>query len=465
MTNAPSRQREWYLRARARAGRLYRRMTDRQDGAQAPQAQPPGRVPDVVPETTNLGPVMDDAVVRAKRRMRIGADPDYDLLYENFDVLYYLLQAPNLLDRPNVDLVEHFLENGLARRLSPDPDFSMAEYIERYPKRAEDPGERSPYLAWLKHGRAAGELADPAPRIGRAAHVLGLPQQEVADLVAERRRDLQQRFRTGKLGAMVSRAAEIEPLIGATWTEIADPKLLPLSRSPVVDEVSAIYRAQESAGFRRARVVFVCDGARMLPRRRLEYHLAQAVAGHVGHDQVVVVGTDDSPKSPDDRFPDGVRHIDFARIARPLSKEQAQHALVMLLRSFRADAIVHVDSALLYQAMRSYGRALAASERLYLCFFRPEQTSMGNWEGSGLRYFYRMFDHAAGVITDSEDHARELVKMYRVSAREQERLHVFRAPVDPELPVQSESPGLSERQFATQTIELLLDGESGGGDR
>ena len=218
MTNAPSRQREWYLRARARAGRLYRRMTDRQDSAQAPRAQQPGRVPDLVPETTNLGPLMDEAVVRAKRRMRIGADPDYDLLYENFDVLYYLLQAPNLLDRPDVDLVEHFLENGLARRLSPDPDFSMAEYIGRYPQRAEDPGERSPYLAWLKHGRAAGELADPAPRIGRAAHVLGLPQQEVADLVAERRRDLQQRFRTVKLGALVARAAEIEPLIGASWT-------------------------------------------------------------------------------------------------------------------------------------------------------------------------------------------------------------------------------------------------------
>ena len=59
----------------------------------------PGRDmrPVVQRETTNLGPEVDDAVFDAKRRMRIGADPDYDLVYENFDVLHYLLQSPRLL--------------------------------------------------------------------------------------------------------------------------------------------------------------------------------------------------------------------------------------------------------------------------------------------------------------------------------------------------------------------------------
>ena len=35
--------------------------------------------------------MMDDLVLRARRRMRIGADADDDLLYENFDFLHYLL--------------------------------------------------------------------------------------------------------------------------------------------------------------------------------------------------------------------------------------------------------------------------------------------------------------------------------------------------------------------------------------
>ncbi|HET7326695.1 MAG TPA: glycosyltransferase family 4 protein [Nocardioidaceae bacterium] len=397
-------------------------------------------------ETTHLGPVMDEAVLGAKRRMRIGADPDYDLLYENFDVLHYLLQAPHLLDQPEVDLIEHFLENGLDERLSPHPDFSMVEYLIRYPHKVADLHERSPYLAWLKSGKAAGDLVDPAPRIRRMANVLGLPHQQAADLVAERRRDLQQRFRTGRLGEMFARATEIEPLVGATWTEIARPKLLPLSTPAVVDEISALYHAQEAAGFRRARVVFVINRARWGGGRRMEGHLTHALAAHVDPDEIVVLYTDDSTTAPVDRYPEGVREIDFARIARHLPKERAEHALTMLLRTFDADAIVNVNSRMLYHAMRAYGRALAVTERLFLCFFCNEQTAMGTWDGWSLRYFYRTFDYVAGVITDSKYLARELTETYRVGEKDLQRLHVLRAPVDPDLPVVSDSPASPGRR-------------------
>lgn len=383
---------------------------------------------------------MDEAVLRAKRRMRIGADRDYDLVYENFDVLHYLLQSPHLLDQPETDLIEHFLEHGHAELLSPHPDFSMAAYVGRYPRKAAAGRERSPYLLWLKRGKAAGDRADPAPGSKPMAHVLGLQPQEVVDLVVERRRDLQQRFRTGRLGEMFARAAEIEPLIGGAWTELARPKLLPLSTPSVVGEVSALYRAQEAAGFRRARLVFVVNRARWGGGRRMEGHLAHALAAHVDPDQIVVIYTDDSTDAPPGRYPDGVRQIDLARMVRDLPQDQAHHALVMLLRTFHADAIVNFNSKLLYHAMRTYGRALVATERLFLCFFCNEQTAMGTWEGWSLRYFYRAFDDVAGVITDSEYLARELTGTYRVRAKDRERLHVFRAPVDPGLPVVTESP-------------------------
>ncbi len=394
-----------------------------------------GRAPEVALEPTHLGPVMDEAVLQAKRRMRIGVNPDYDLVYENFDVLHYLLQSPRLLDEPEVDLIEHFLDNGPARRLSPDPDFSMAEYVRRYPKKAADGRQRSPYLAWLKHGKAAGDLADPAPRVMRMAHVLGLPPQQVVDLVVERRRDLQQRLRSGRLGEMFARATEIEPLIGDAWPEIARPRLLPASTAVVVDEFFAIHAAQEAAGFRRARVVFVINRGRWGGGRRMEGHLAHALASHIDPDEIVVIYTDESTEAPEGRYPEGVRQVDFAQIARDLPREQAQHALVMLLRTFRADAIVNVNSKLLYHALRTYGQALAASERLFLVFFCNEQTALGTWRGWSLRYFYRSFDYAAGVITDSEYLAGELTAAYRMGEKERERLHAVHAPVDVTLPV------------------------------
>jgi glycosyltransferase involved in cell wall biosynthesis len=406
----------------------------------------PGRPPDIGLEPTNLGPAMDEAVRRAKRRMRIGVDPDYDLLYENFDVLHYLLQSPDLIDQPDVDLIEHFLENGRDKGLSPHPDFSMTEYVDRYPNKTSPQKVRNPFLFWLKHGRAAGDIADPAPRINRVAPVLGLPPEQVADLVAERRRDLQQRFRTGRLGEVFARAAEIEPLIGAAWTEIARPHLPPLSRRVVVDEMCAIHQAHEAAGFRRARVVLVSSRPREDGGGRIEGHLAHALAAHIDSSDIVLINTDDSTGAPADRFPEGVRQIDFARIARDLPKNRAEHALAMLLRTFHADAVVNVDSTMLYHSMRSHGRALAATERLFLCFSGNEQTALGTRAGWSLSYFYRTFDYVAGVITDGEYLVRELAETYRVGEQARERLHVFQIPVDATIPAIPESPASPGRR-------------------
>ena len=372
-----------------------------------------GHPPDAVSERTNLGAVADRRVAEAHLRVRLGVDPDYDLVYEHFDVLHYLLQVPRLWDRPEVDLVKHFLERGVAELRSPHPDFSMSTYLRRHPELAEGP-ERSPYLHWLKRGRSAGEIADPVPRPARMARVLGLGRDELIELAAGRRRDLQSRLRTGRLGEVFARAAEIEPLIGQAWTELADPKLLPLSTQGAADQQYVLFRAQEAAGFRRARLVLVINRSRWGGGKRLEGHLTHALTDRLEPADVVVIHTDGEGHDVPDRYPDGVRIVEFARLAKDLPSEQAQRCLVLLLRSFQAEAIVNINSRLLYHAMRPYGRALAASERVFLVFFCNEQTGVGSWQGWSLRYFYRLFPQVAGVITDSSQLAEEIVTRYRV---------------------------------------------------
>lgn len=402
--------------------------------------------PQVERETTYLGPVMDEAVYRARQRMRPGQDPDYDLIHENFDAWHYLLQAPHLLEDPDVDLIEHFLEEGTAAGLTPHPDFSPTAYVARYPRKTAAHRIRHPYLAWLKRGRAAGHIADPAPRIHSMAQVLGREPAEVAQLVADRRRSLQQRFRTGKLGEMMAKATEIEPLIGAAWPEVASPKILPVSSAPVVGAVHAIHEAHAAAGWRTARLVLVINRARWGGGRRMEGHLAHALADEIGAEEIVVIYTDDGGTAPPGRFPEGVREINFAQLTESVPREQAQHALVMLLRTFGADSIVNINSRMLYEATRRYARALAASERLYLVFFCNEQTAMGTWMGWSLRYFYRLFDLVAGVITDSSHLAEELVTTYKVPEKDRDRMHVFRAPVDRGLPDVSDAPRAPQRR-------------------
>ena len=269
------------------------------------------------------------------------------------------------------------------------------------------------------------------------AEVLGLEQQHLVDLVVDRRHDLIERFRTGRLGEMFAKASEIEPLIGECWPEVTRPKMVPLTTPLVVDEVAALHQAHAAADFRPARLILVINRARWGAGRRMEGHLAHAMATYVRPDEIVVIYTDDSTKGPDDRFPEGVREVDFFAIGGGLSDMQAEHALVTFIRTLHADAVVNINSKLLYQAMRTYGKALAATERVFLCFFCNEQTTMGTWRGWSLRTFYRTFDDVTGVITDSHHLRDELVDTYRVSGRHLERLHVFSAPVDPRLPLVS----------------------------
>ncbi|HEX4687257.1 MAG TPA: hypothetical protein VH228_10760, partial [Nocardioides sp.] len=404
-----------------------------------PSSPPPPRPLAEVPvEPTHLGPAMDErvAVARAHLRPR-GEDADYDLVRDNFDVIHYLLQSPRVAEDPSIDVVQHFLDHGVELRKSPHPDFSMGAYLAGH--RGEERAGQNPYLAWLRRGRDAGELADPAPGVTELAPLLGMEPGEVAERVAQRRGDLLQRMRTGVIGEMFAKAAEIEPLIGEAWVETTRPRLLPFSHRPVVQEVSAVHRAQEAAGFRPARLVLVINRGRWGGGRRMEGHLTHALAHHVEPDEIVVVYTDESSEAPPDRYPPGVRQVDFAEISAGLRPEEAQHALIMLLRTFGADAIVNINSRMMYHALRIYGAALAASERVFLVFFCDEQTALGTWRGWSLRYFYRTFDSVAGVITDSSHLARELATKHRATAGQQELIHVFRAPVDASIPV-AETP-------------------------
>ena len=398
----------------------------------------------MVEERSNVGPMMDALVTRARRNQKpLGVDADYDLLREHFDHLHFLLQAPPLQDEPDLDPIALFLRNGATAVNSPDYNFSMKSYLDRYPERSKGK-EPSPYLEWLKRGRAAGEIADPAQGIEEMAELLELEPGELVDEIVATRTDMMERLRTGELGAMFAKAAEIEPLIGGAWIEATRTRMIPLQGKFVSGAVAAIHACQKAADFKRARLVIVINRPRWGGGRRIEGHLAHALAATAGAESVVIVYTDRSGRATEGRFPAVVREVDFADAARGLPDAQKEQALVSLLRSFRADAIININSRLLYAAMTDYGKALAASERMFLCFFVREQRAQGNWFGMPLQFFYPFFDLVEGVITDSDRLRDELTEMYQLSKAEQERVHVFRAPVEPGLqvavPAQTEQP-------------------------
>ncbi len=363
-----------------------------------------------------------------------GLDADYDLAYEHFDLTHFLLQARHVLSSDAIDPLDVFLANGAEALASPEINFNMEAYLSRHPEKAKGP-ERSPYLEWLKRGRAAGDIADPAPGVEKMAPVLGMQPAELVDVLASVRLDLQERLRTGTLGKMIARAAEVEPLIGEAWTATTRPLIPPLFSPNTVAQVSVIHACQSAAGFAPARVVLVVSDPRWGGGRRAEGHIAHALAGRVEPREIVVIYTDNGGTTPPGRFPEGVREVDFSAAAGDLEPAAAQRALVELIRSFRGDAVLNINSRVLYEGMATYGRALTASERVFVLMLCNEQLAMGNWVGIPLRFFYRTFDLVDGVIADSDYLVDWLRERHRLGPMGGDRLHVFRAPVDPDTPV------------------------------
>lgn len=400
--------------------------------------------PPVVLEKTYAGPRMDAAVARARSNQRlIGVNDDYDLVRANFDYMNFLLTARSLPD-PDVDPVRVFLRNGAEAVNSPDINFSMPAYLQRYPQHAHGE-ERSPYLEWLKRGRDAGEIADPAPQLERISELLGMEPLDVADHLAQARLDLKERLLHGKLGEMIARASEVEPMIGAIWPEVPTPKIHPFLPN-VAEQSLAIHDCLDAADFRRARLVLVINRPRWGGGRRMEGHLAHALSDRVDPADIVVIYTDDSGKAPAGRFPDGVREIDFKAFTAGLRGPHARRVLLELIRSFHADAVININSRLFYDLLLSHGKPLSDSERIFLMMFCNEQTERGNVYGYPLRYFYRCFDVVEGVITDSHYLADWLSELYQLDDDDRRRLHVFSAPVDPTLPLVEPRPAVAGKR-------------------
>jgi len=428
-----------------------------------------GRGTPVTPEPvrpTVIGPGIDGVVARARANQQpAGIDPDYDLARDGFDHLTYLLQAPDLQTRPQVDPIAHFLARGADAAVSPDVNFGMRAYLDRNPHRRDDNGV-SPYVAWLREGRAAGEIADPAAGLDRVAPLVGMTPGEMADHLAGVRDDLSERVRYGALGEQIAKAAAIEPLIGKAWEATNQPRIQPVNAPEIARQMAAIERCQEQAGFRPARLVFVINRPRWGSGRRVEGHIVHALAGRVDPADVVVVYTDESGTTPAGRFPEGVREIDFAAATRGMPLPLSARVLVELLRSLRSDAILNINSKVMYEALGPYGKALAASERVFPVMFCNELMTQVHWAGWSLKHFYRTFDVVPAVITDSQFLKDELTERHLLSDEDRDRIHVFRAPVQPEIPV-APAPAATEgrrpriywagRWDRQKRIDLVMD--------
>lgn len=378
-----------------------------------------------------------DAAVRRARATRepTGADPDYDLVADHFDYECYLLQEL-ARDDAHGDPVRRFLDAGADARFNPDVNFSVRRYLRRHPKRRN--GAVHPYVAWLREGRAAGELGDPAPRLPDLARALGTRPAPLTVALGEYRADLADRLRHGVLGEMIAEAAEIEPLVGTVWPETTRPTI-----NPFVDDISAdtvaMHRLLEAVGD-APELVLLVNRPRWGGGRRIEGHLTHALADRIDPSAMLVIHTECGGESPAGRYPQGVREIDLPSYVDGLDRPRVLRIFAELLRALGAGAVLNINSRTCYEAVEEYGAELTGPLRLFHVLFTNERRPIGNWVGYPMRYYPRQADLVAGAITDSHYLREWLVDTYALGPRHADRITVLPAPVDDTLPLVAGRP-------------------------
>ncbi|MCV0396079.1 MAG: glycosyltransferase family 4 protein [Rhizobiaceae bacterium] len=379
----------------------------------------------------NLTPDMQRLLQAAERSGAARrADATYDAIKSEFDPAYYLLRYPDIA-RAGIDPVRHFIDAGAREGRDPSPAFSTRYYLNRYPDIRD--GKYNPFQHYVMHGRSEGRGSSPltpaSPAFGRYCEAFGLDPKRLEAELDRKRRDLRERLDGGVLGDMVRRAEKLEPLVGHAWLAAMNPGLSPIRSEQVLSQMAAIHQLQEQAARRRAKAIVMIPWCHVSGAARVAAHLATALAGIYGPDEVVVVRTETSEMQFPEWFPAGCRHVDLAGQVEGITAEGRQRLLVEFLRSLRPDVIFNVNSKLFWDALEPYGKALSHSARLYAYLFCSEKDIFGRWAGYPVRKFHLHFDLLDGVITDSHYLADELRNLFMVPPERADRLWTLSTPV------------------------------------
>lgn len=387
-------------------------------------------------ETPHYGAVLQARAARAEARARPrGEDADYDLIRDHFDMAYYMAAYPDMADAERLDPVGHYIRVGEREGRNPTPLFQTAAYMARHPAQPDSEATdktpaRPAFAQWLDKDRSTGRPGCPLEGIDVLSRVLNKDPDEVMRQWEARYLDIRERLMFGDLGQQVTRAADIDPLLLEVWPEALQVKIPVLHSQPLVARLAALLGALEQADHKPARAIILVNRPRWGHARRMEGHVADALVARYGADQVLVVSTDKPGEMPEGKFPEGVRHIDFATLAEGLRPRFRQRVLTEMLRALAPEVLFNINSRLLWDTLDNFGRGLSASMRIYACLLCNEQNRYGYWTGYPLRRFYRCFDLLSGVFTDSDHLAEELRATYMLPAGDAERLQVLHSPVD-----------------------------------
>ncbi|PSL17617.1 glycosyltransferase family 4 protein [Shimia abyssi] len=375
-----------------------------------------------------------DAHLRARiaDSMALEIGPKYEasaaIIARAFDPEFYVIRHPEVL-YSGLNPIQHYLQIGAGKNFNPSPHFST----KMYKTRAHDllKSGTNPFVHWLQVGLHNGRLGDPNHKLPLIAkQLLGLKAPEVAHEMVERRTDLLNRLKYGKLGEMVAGATELDPLIGASWPEAFAPKMPPFHTPRTSDKLDALCALRDAAGYQRAQFVLAVNRPRWGCGLKEEGYLAKFLSEAYGPESVLIIYTDTNDEITPGRFDPAIRQVSLKTATKGSAEDVAIDVLQTFLRSLRPIAFFNINSRLSWVCQVTYQAVMSREMKIYNYLFCNEKSVLGTWVGYPVKYVYRCFDWCEELLVDSHFLKAELIERFALPEAMHARIRVISAPVD-----------------------------------
>ncbi len=364
---------------------------------------------------TNLGIQFDRLVANARSHSDWNSkDEVYCKIRDNFDFAFYVARYPDIAEIGNVDPVKHYIDHGAEEGRDPSAGFNTALYRQRYAEII--PADQNPFYHWLTIGQSEGSLVNEFSEFSEMCELLDRPEIEVEGLLSDKRADLVDRLMFGELGAMVKKAAELEPTINLSWpSAIAPaPAIQPFYSDHIVKKVAAIHKLQKQVEFRPANAVVVVPDRGNSDAALISGSLILALCQIYGDQNVVVVATEEGTEDAFNRIGSQARLADFYSSTSSVPQEHKPDLLLEFLRSMAPDVIFNVNSDTMWEVIKIYGKIVSEHSEIYGYFLPEEQNVYGYDPCHTMQKFYSHFEDLTGSITPSKSLELKLKQVYQL---------------------------------------------------
>ncbi|ANI59154.1 MULTISPECIES: glycosyltransferase family 4 protein [unclassified Pseudomonas] len=354
-----------------------------------------------------------------------------------FSVEHYrrIIQNRGLVLQDGETLLQHFLREGIDKRIVPTPYFDENYYYAQYPSvvaaytwafehfisRGVFEGARASSLPQLIVAQPPS-MRDGEARLNNWKYFLsscgnGGDLGELYRGVPHYSQVIEDILHSTVFAKTISRALMIEPAIGDV-SDISDVHVAPLH-----DGRNLARRALRELFERDHYDMIVCvPWIRTGGADLVACQICEAVSLAFPNKSVLLLRTDQPNFDRPEWVSAGVDVVDASSVFRDLPPLQAQTLLYSLFMGLAPSWIININSRLCWDVMARFGTQLSESIDLYSYLFCWDQTASGYRAGYPSEFFPGTASHLRAVFTDTIHMKNELAKIYNLPASLSERI-------------------------------------------